>query len=40
MGTGERLNEQATTNGYGNYTERYDRLAEAIALIRQLWSGS
>ena len=40
VGTGERLNEQATTNTYGNYTERHDRLAEAIDLIRQLWSGS
>jgi TAT-translocated FGD2 family F420-dependent dehydrogenase len=40
LGTGERLNEQATTNAYGNYTERHDRLVEAIALIRQLWSGS
>lgn len=40
VGTGERLNEQATTNGYGNYTERHERLAEAIALIRQLWTGS
>ncbi|HEX5254456.1 MAG TPA: F420-dependent hydroxymycolic acid dehydrogenase [Mycobacterium sp.] len=40
VGTGERLNEQATTNTYGNYVERHDRLAEAIELIRQLWSGS
>lgn len=40
LGTGERLNEQATTNKYGTYTERHDRLIEAIKLIRQLWSGS
>lgn len=40
VGTGERLNEQATTNSYGNYAERRDRLAEAIDLIRQLWSGT
>ncbi|MCV7099545.1 F420-dependent hydroxymycolic acid dehydrogenase [Mycobacterium palustre] len=40
VGTGERLNEQATTNTYGNYRERHDRLVEAIELIRQLWSGS
>jgi F420-dependent hydroxymycolic acid dehydrogenase len=40
LGTGERLNEQATTNTYGNYRERHDRLIEAIELIRQLWSGS
>ncbi len=39
VGTGERLNEQAATNAYGNYAERHDRLAEAIDLIRQLWSG-
>jgi F420-dependent hydroxymycolic acid dehydrogenase len=40
LGTGERLNEQATTNTWGKYTERRDRLIEAIQLIRQLWSGS
>ncbi|OBB91351.1 F420-dependent hydroxymycolic acid dehydrogenase [Mycobacterium sp. 852002-40037_SCH5390672] len=40
VGTGERLNEQATTNTYGNYAERHDRLVEAIVLIRQLWGGS
>lgn len=39
LGTGERLNEQATTNTFGNYRERHDRLVEAITLIRQLWSG-
>ncbi|OBJ56419.1 F420-dependent hydroxymycolic acid dehydrogenase [Mycobacterium sp. 1423905.2] len=39
VGTGERLNEQAATNTYGNYAERHDRLVEAIQLIRQLWSG-
>jgi F420-dependent hydroxymycolic acid dehydrogenase len=39
LGTGERLNEQATTNAFGNYQERHDRLVEAIELIRQLWSG-
>ena len=39
LGTGERLNEQAATNAFGNYTERHDRLVEAIGLIRQLWSG-
>lgn len=40
VGTGERLNEQAATNAYGNYAERHDRLVEAIELIRRLWSGS
>ena len=39
LGTGERLNEQATTNTFGRYRERHDRLIEAIQLIRQLWSG-
>jgi F420-dependent hydroxymycolic acid dehydrogenase len=39
VGTGERLNEQATTNLWGKYPERHDRLVEAIQLIRQLWSG-
>ena len=39
LGTGERLNEQAATNTFGRYTERHDRLIEAITLIRQLWSG-
>jgi TAT-translocated FGD2 family F420-dependent dehydrogenase len=40
LGTGERLNEQATTTAFGRYAERHDRLVEAIELIRQLWSGS
>jgi TAT-translocated FGD2 family F420-dependent dehydrogenase len=39
LGTGERLNEQAATGQYGPYTERHDRMIEAIDLIRQLWSG-
>ena len=39
LGTGERLNEQATTNTFGRYTERHDRLIEAIAMMRHLWSG-
>jgi F420-dependent hydroxymycolic acid dehydrogenase len=40
VGTGERLNELAATNAFGRYTERHDRLIEAIGLIRQLWSGN
>jgi len=40
VGTGERLNEQAATNMFGSYTERHDRLVEAITLIRRLWNGS
>ncbi|MGB6209226.1 F420-dependent hydroxymycolic acid dehydrogenase [Mycobacterium sp.] len=39
VGTGERLNEQAATTDFGPYQERHDRLVEAVALIRQLWSG-
>ncbi len=39
VGTGERLNEQATTNSFGKYAERHDRLVEAVTLIRQLWGG-
>ncbi len=39
LGTGERLNEQAATKTFGKYTERHDRLVEAISLIRQLWGG-
>jgi TAT-translocated FGD2 family F420-dependent dehydrogenase len=39
VGTGERLNEQAATTQFGKYQERHDRLVEAVALIRQLWSG-
>jgi F420-dependent hydroxymycolic acid dehydrogenase len=39
VGTGERLNEQAATTQFGPYQERHDRLVEAVALIRQLWSG-
>lgn len=40
VGTGERLNEQAATNAFGKYTERHDRLIEAITLIRRLWTGA
>lgn len=39
VGTGERLNEQAATGQFGPYTERHDRMIEAIDLIRQLWTG-
>lgn len=39
VGTGERLNEQSATDAFGNYTERHDRLIEAIELIRRLWRG-
>ncbi|MDQ0377315.1 F420-dependent hydroxymycolic acid dehydrogenase [Amycolatopsis thermophila] len=39
VGTGEAVNEQAGTGQYGRYAERHDRLAEAIELIRRLWTG-
>jgi TAT-translocated FGD2 family F420-dependent dehydrogenase len=39
VGTGEAVNEQAGTAHYGRYAERHDRLIEAIALIRELWTG-
>ncbi len=39
VGTGEALNEQASGNGWGRYQERAERLAEAVQLIKQLWSG-
>jgi TAT-translocated FGD2 family F420-dependent dehydrogenase len=39
VGTGEAVNEKAMTGGWAPYQERHDRLIEAIALIRQLWTG-
>jgi coenzyme F420-dependent glucose-6-phosphate dehydrogenase len=39
VGTGESLNEYAATGRWPGYTERRDRLEEAIRLIRQLWTG-
>ena len=39
IGTGEALNEQATTSVFPPYSERAARAAEAISLIRTLWSG-
>jgi TAT-translocated FGD2 family F420-dependent dehydrogenase len=38
VGTGEAVNE-AVYSEFGPYRERADRLVEAIALIRRLWSG-
>ncbi|MEX1254573.1 MAG: TIGR03557 family F420-dependent LLM class oxidoreductase [Dehalococcoidia bacterium] len=38
LGTGEALNEQPTTGEWGPYSERAERLTEAIHLIRRLWS--
>lgn len=39
VGTGEALNEYAATGYWPGYNERRARLAEAIELIRALWSG-
>ena len=38
VGTGEALNEVAAGGGWGPYRERAQRLAEAIRLIRRLWT--
>jgi TAT-translocated FGD2 family F420-dependent dehydrogenase len=38
VGTGEALNEFAAGGGWGPYRERAERLAEAITLIRRLWT--
>lgn len=39
LGTGEAFNEQPLTGLFGPFQERFDRLAEAIDLIRELWAG-
>lgn len=39
VGTGEALNEYAATGEWPEYDERQERLAEAVELIRALWSG-
>jgi F420-dependent hydroxymycolic acid dehydrogenase len=39
VGSGEALNEQAATGEWPHWQERWDRLIEAIAIIRQLWTG-
>ena len=38
VGTGEALNEVSAGGGWGPYRERAERLAEAITLIRRLWT--
>lgn len=40
VGTGEALNEYAATGVWPGYDEREERLAEAITLIRKLWTGA
>lgn len=39
VGSGEALNEQAATGLWPAWRERWDRLIEAIAVIRGLWTG-
>ena len=39
IGSGEALNEQAVTGNWPKWQQRWDRLIEAITVIRQLWSG-
>jgi TAT-translocated FGD2 family F420-dependent dehydrogenase len=39
VGSGEALNEQAATGQWPKWQERWDRLIEAMAIIRDLWSG-
>lgn len=38
-GSGEALNEQAATGTWPKWQERWDRLVEALTIIRQLWTG-
>ncbi|HLJ20055.1 MAG TPA: TIGR03557 family F420-dependent LLM class oxidoreductase [Stellaceae bacterium] len=39
VGSGEALNEQAATGAWPDWQERWDRLIEAIQIIRALWTG-
>lgn len=39
VGAGEAVNEMAAGGGWGNWAERAQRLAEAVELIRRLWTG-
>jgi TAT-translocated FGD2 family F420-dependent dehydrogenase len=39
VGSGEALNEQVATGTWPKWQERWDRLIEAITIIRQLWTG-
>lgn len=39
VGSGEALNEEAATGQWPNWAERSERLVEATAIIRELWSG-
>jgi F420-dependent hydroxymycolic acid dehydrogenase len=39
VGSGEALNEQAATGTWPKWPERWERLIEAIEIIRALWAG-
>lgn len=39
LGSGEALNEQAATGEWPAWRERWERLIEAVAIIRKLWTG-
>ncbi len=39
VGSGEALNEQAATGAWPKWPERWERLIEAIEIIRTLWTG-
>ena len=39
VGSGEALNEQAATGEWPKWQERWDRLIEAMDIIRALWTG-
>jgi|SRR5437016_3669321 len=39
VGSGEALNERAATGEWPEWEERWERLAEAIKIIRALWTG-
>jgi TAT-translocated FGD2 family F420-dependent dehydrogenase len=39
VGSGEALNEQAATGLWPDWEERWERLIEAIGIIRRLWTG-
>ena len=40
VGSGEALNEQAATGQWPKWEERWERLIEAIGIIRALWTGN
>jgi TAT-translocated FGD2 family F420-dependent dehydrogenase len=39
LGSGEALNEEAATGMWPAWRERWDRLIEAVGIIRELWTG-